>query len=125
MQHSLLNKPRSQTVRPTLKCLHFSKLFDQQFLFKIVIMAAILLIFSANSYAATIEIHPGTNVFKPAAESLNPGDTLIVHEGTYLETNRMSIQVQGTAAAPILIKGADGEARPLITRPTSASLQNT
>jgi parallel beta-helix repeat protein len=79
----------------------------------------------ANSYAATIEIYPGANVFKPAAESLKPGDTLIVHEGTYLENNRMSIQVQGTAAAPILIKGADGEARPLITRPTSASLQNT
>jgi hypothetical protein len=79
----------------------------------------------ANSYAATIEIYPGTNVFKPAAESLKPGDTLIVHEGTYLENNRMSIQVHGTAAAAILIKAADGEARPLITRPTSASLQNT
>jgi len=64
-------------------------------------------------------------VFKPAAEGLKPGDTLIVHQGTYLETNRMSIQVQGTASAPIVIRGADGEARPVITRPTSASLQNT
>jgi len=125
MQHSLLNKPRSQIVRATLKCLHFSKLLDQQSLFKIVIMAAILLIFSANSYAATIEIHPGTNVFKPAAESLKPGDTLIVHQGTYFETNRMSIQVQGTVSAPIVIKGADGEVLPVITRPNSASLQNT
>src|SRR5918996_1596635 len=84
-----------------------------------------LILFAATSYAATIEIYPGTNVFKPAAESLKPGDTLIMHQGTYLETNRMRIQVQGTAAAPILIKGADGEARPIITRPVSASLQNT
>jgi hypothetical protein len=64
-------------------------------------------------------------VFKPAAENLKSGDTLIVHQGTYLETNRMSLQVQGTASALILIKGADGEARPVITRPGSASLQNT
>ena len=48
-----------------------------------------------------------------------------MHQGTYVETNRMSIQVQGTAAAPIIIKGADGDTRPVITRTTSASLQNT
>jgi Right handed beta helix region len=78
-----------------------------------------------SASAAIIEIYPGTNVFKPAAESLNPGDVLIVHQGTYQETNRMSIQVQGTASAPISIRGADGEARPVITRPSSASLQNT
>ena len=80
---------------------------------------------SGRSHAATIEIFPGTDVFKPAAESLKPGDTLIVHQGTYLETARMSLQVQGTASTPIVIKGADGETRPLITRPTSASVQNT
>src|SRR5262245_43558732 len=75
--------------------------------------------------AATIEVFPGTDVFGPAAQGLKAGDTLIVHQGTYLETNRMSIQVQGTPSAPIVIKGADGESRPLVTRPTSASLQNT
>jgi hypothetical protein len=53
------------------------------------------------------------------------GDVLIVHQGIYNETNRMSIQVRGTASAPIIIKGADGEAKPVITRPTSASVQNT
>jgi hypothetical protein len=90
-----------------------------------LLVPSVLVWFGAISSAATIDIHPGTNVFKPVAESLKPGDTLIVHQGTYSETNRMSIQVQGTATAPILIKGADGEARPLITRPTSASLQNT
>jgi hypothetical protein len=88
-------------------------------------IALLILSPSGRSDAAAIEIFPGTNVFGPAAQSLKPGDTLIVHQGTYLETNRMSIQVQGTPSAPILIKGADGEARPIITRPTSASLQNT
>ena len=48
-----------------------------------------------------------------------------MHQGIYNETNRMSIQVQGTPSAPITIMGASGESRPLITRPASASLQNT
>ena len=90
------------------------------------VLATVALMISAGwLYAGTIEIYPGTNIFKSAAESLKPGDTLIVHQGTYLETNRMSIQVQGTASAPIVIKVADGEVRPVITRPGSASLQNT
>jgi hypothetical protein len=73
----------------------------------------------------TIEIYPGTNVFSAAAQSLIAGDTLIVHQGTYNETVRMSIQVSGTAASPIVIMGASGETRPLITRPGTASIQNT
>jgi len=89
------------------------------------VVALLTLSPSGRSYAATIEVFPGTDVFKTAAESLKAGDTLIVHQGTYLETNRLSIQVQGTASAPIVIKGADGEPRPVITRPTSASVQNT
>ena len=92
---------------------------------RLVTVVVVALSIPATTNAATVEIQPGTNVFKPAAESLKPGDTLIVHQGTYLETNRMSIQVQGTASASIVIKGADGEARPVITRPGSASLQNT
>lgn len=65
------------------------------------------------------------NSFEAAVESLQPGDTLVVHAGTYSETGRISIQVQGTAQAPVVIKAAEGEARPLITRPSSASVQNT
>ena len=96
-----------------------------QSLRRLVTLVVVALSIPATANSAIVEIHPGTNVFKPAAESLKPGDTLIVHQGTYLETNRMSIQVQGTASAPIIIKGADAEARPVITRPGSASLQNT
>jgi hypothetical protein len=90
-----------------------------------LIVSASLALSSGWLHAAIIEIQPGTNVFKPASDGLKPGDTLIVHQGTYSETSRMSLQVQGTASAPIIIKGADGEARPTITRPGSASLQNT
>ncbi len=90
-----------------------------------VIVVSLLVLLVSRSYAKTIEIYPGTDVFTPAAEGLAAGDTLIVHQGTYNETNRMSIQVQGTSAAPIIIKSVDGEARPVITRPASASVQNT
>src|SRR5262245_59491656 len=37
----------------------------------------------------------------------------------------MSIRVQGTQNAPITITRAQGESRPVITRPSSASIQNT
>jgi parallel beta-helix repeat protein len=93
------------------------------------VLAVILLSFpvflNPTSYAAVVEIFPGTNVFQPTAESLKPGDILIVHPGTYLETRRMSLQVQGTALAPILITAAEEEGRPVVTRSASASLQNT
>lgn len=78
-----------------------------------------------GSAGRVIHIYPGTNVFGPAVPSLAAGDTLIVHEGTYLETNRMSIQVEGTSGSPIVIRGADGESKPVITRPGEASVQNT
>src|SRR5262249_26127027 len=38
---------------------------------------------------------------------------------------RISISVRGTAVAPVLIKGADGQPRPLITRASGAAIQNT
>jgi hypothetical protein len=92
--------------------------------FRMSAVAALLLVISTNSFAATIDIFP-VNSFEAAVESLNPGDTLIVHQGTYADSGRISIMVRGTASAPVVIKGADGEAVPLITRLTSASIQNT
>jgi len=74
--------------------------------------------------AATIELHPGAS-FEAAVESLNPGDTLVVHAGTYADTGRISVTVKGTAEAPVAILGAAGEARPVITRPAEAQPQNT
>jgi hypothetical protein len=83
-----------------------------------------LVISVSGSYAATIDLFPGSS-FEMAVESLNPGDILIVHQGAYADSGRISITVKGTAGAPVVIKGADGETPPLITRPASASIQNT
>ncbi len=90
-----------------------------------MLVSLCLTVFADASHAATIEVYPGTDVFARAAQSLSAGDTLIVHQGTYNETSRTSLQVRGTATTPIVIRGADGEAKPLITRPASASVQNT
>lgn len=87
-------------------------------------LAALWLLGAATAHAAQIDLYPGQS-FEAAVEALNAGDTLIVHAGTYADTGRISVTVRGTAAAPVLIKGADGEAVPLITRPTTAAAQNT
>jgi hypothetical protein len=76
------------------------------------------------SFAAVLEIHQGDS-FEAAVESLQPGDTLIVHQGTYADTGRISIRVKGTPSQPVVIKNAEGEMRPHITRPASATAQNT
>lgn len=63
--------------------------------------------------------------FEAAVESLAPGDTLIVHGGTYVDGGRISITVKGTPIAAVVIQAALGEARPHITRSASAAAQNT
>jgi uncharacterized repeat protein (TIGR01451 family) len=78
----------------------------------------------ANNPSAVIEIFPGDS-FEAAVESLNPGDTLLVHGGTYADTGRISITVQGTELAPVVISGVEGEPTPLIMRPVTAAAQNT
>ena len=80
---------------------------------------------SLAAQGTTVDIYPGTDIFGPAAQGLHAGDTLVVHQGIYNETSRMSIQVQGTSDAPITITRAEGESRPLITRPSGALEQNT
>ena len=68
---------------------------------------------------ATFEIYPQTvgsqEVFEQRANSLQPGDTLILHGGTYSQNGRRAVSVQGTEAQPILICAASGEV-PLLTR---------
>jgi hypothetical protein len=55
--------------------------------------------------------------FESAANSLQPGDELILHGGTYTQTCRRAITgVSGTPAEPITIRAADGEV-PILTRP--------
>ncbi len=76
------------------------------------------------SDAAELDIFPGDS-FETAIENLNPGDTLTVHEGTYVDSGRISIGVKGTAASPVIIESAAGERRPLITRIAGDTPQNT
>lgn len=86
--------------------------------------AAALPLCAPFAYAATIHLNPGGN-FETAVESLAPGDTLVVHAGDYVTTGRISITVRGTAAQPVVIEAAAGEARPHIRRAATAAAQNT
>lgn len=76
----------------------------------------------AHAGAATFEIFSSNadsscnEEFENRANSLQPGDVLILHGGTYTQTCRRAITVNGTAASPITIRAADGES-PIITRP--------
>lgn len=79
---------------------------------------------AGDARATVVHIHEGDS-FEQAAEALEPGDTLIVHAGTYSETGRLSVGVKGTEDLPVVIMAAPDESRPHITRPASAETQNT
>jgi len=65
--------------------------------------------------AEIIEIGPGDDLIATVA-TLAPGDELVLQGGTYNLTQRFSVGVSGTEAAPIVIRAKDGEV-PIITRP--------
>jgi len=77
------------------------------------------------SHAAIFEIFPSSadsscnEEFENRANGLKPGDVLILHGGTYTQTCRRAITVNGTAGSPITIRAADGET-PIVTRPQPA-----
>jgi Right handed beta helix region len=107
---------------------HMKQITRQRFGLCKIFLAISVTIFSTNapSQAAgrVLDLRPGGS-FETMVENLMAGDTLIVHAGTYADSGRISISARGTAAAPIVIRGAMGEARPVITRPITAALQNT
>ena len=87
----------------------------------------ILLVLAAVSLDASAEpkhIYAGDS-FEKAVESLEPGDLLTVHPGTYSDPGRISITVKGTPEQPVLITAAPGRERPLITREPGTPTQNT
>jgi hypothetical protein len=69
---------------------------------------------------AVIELRPSfagcDEEFVKVANRLRPGDELVLHGGVYGQSCRRAITVNGTAAAPIVIRAARGE-RPVLTRP--------
>jgi hypothetical protein len=88
-------------------------------------LLALIHYFSCDrAFGETVEIFQGDS-FQSAAENLKPGDTLIIHEGTYSDSGRISISVKGTSTSPVTIKSAENEARPVITRAAWAPMQNT
>jgi len=80
---------------------------------------------TSSSSGRVIEIFPSNantscnEEFENVANTLQPGDSLILHGGMYTQNCRRSISgINGTASSPITIEAASGET-PLITRPSN------
>jgi hypothetical protein len=77
-------------------------------------------LFSGSAGAATLEIFPATadctEEFEDVANTLKPGDELVLHAGTYSQTCRRAITVVGTATQPIVIRAA-AAGTVIVTRP--------
>lgn len=88
------------------------------------IVFSLLVALPPSSPAATIEIYPTiadcNEEFENIANTLQPGDELVLHGGTYSQNCRRAITVNGTAANPVVIRAAAGEV-PLLTRPGNAN----
>ena len=73
-----------------------------------------------SRFGATFEIYPtvvdSQEEFETIANSLKPGDELLLHEGLYSQSARRAVTAEGTAAKPIVIRAVEGE-KPLLTRP--------
>jgi hypothetical protein len=86
------------------------------------VIAALLftLFFSNSGLSMRHEIHPATvdslEEFETLANSLKPGDELILHGGVYSQNARRAVTAQGTSDKPIVIRAAEGQ-KPLLTRP--------
>ena len=69
---------------------------------------------------AVFAIHPAVvqddEEFERVANSLKPGDELVLQGGVYSQAGRRAVTVQGTADKPVTIRAADGQ-EPVLTRP--------
>lgn len=84
---------------------------------------ALTLGFTLPAQAATYEINAGDNLWARLA-TLAPGDEVIVHAGTYTQTSRFEATWAGTAAMPIIVRAAEGEARPVMMRDSGQNVLN-
>lgn len=80
----------------------------------------LLLLISSISLGASYRIHPAVSdsqeEFETIANSLKPGDELVLSGGTYSQNARRAVTAKGTADAPVTICAAEGQ-KPLLTRP--------
>ncbi len=94
----------------------------QLLIWQVLMIAAfsVCLLSASRCRGAVLEIFPATvdsqEEFERVANSLKPGDELILHGGIYSQNARRAITAKGTAAQPIVIRAAEGES-PLLTRP--------
>jgi beta-glucanase (GH16 family) len=74
----------------------------------------------SSSSGTIYEIYPATSdaqeEFENVANSLKPGDELILHGGVYSQNGRRAVTAKGAADKPIVIRAAEGE-EPILTRP--------
>src|SRR3954449_9716774 len=82
---------------------------------------ALVTILVQGAAARVYEIRPAIATtdeeFEKVANALRPGDELVLHGGTYSQTDRRAVAVKGTAERPIVIRAAAGES-PLLTHPS-------
>lgn len=76
------------------------------------LVLAVVLAVPSIATAQTYDIHPGDDLIA-RLKNLMPGDQVIVHAGTYTSTGLLQVTWAGTAQAPIVVRGADGE-RPIL-----------
>jgi hypothetical protein len=90
----------------------------------VVVYLLLPVLCSAMSFGATYKIRPdiaGTQEeFETIANSLKPGDELVLYGGTYSQSARRAVTAKGTAEAPILIRAAEGQ-EPVLTHPQQVS----
>ena len=83
----------------------------------------LLLICSGIGSGVTYKINPAIasteEEFETVANSLQPGDELILSSGLYSQTARRVVIAKGTADKPISIRAAEGQ-QPLLTHPENA-----
>jgi len=72
------------------------------------LFAVVLIARCGIACAVDIEIGPGDD-FRTAMQNLSPGDTLIMHGGTYSLSSYFELDLAGTAQQPITIRAAAGE----------------
>lgn len=80
---------------------------NQDFLLLALLASLGFILVLAHAY----EIHPvmaGDNEeFERVANSLKPGEELVLHEGVYSQTGRRAVTAKGTAVQPIVIRAAN------------------
>ena len=89
--------------------------------FPVIVVALVAFVCGAPECGgATIEIYPATvdsqEEFEDKANSLGPGDELVLHAGTYCQNGRRAVTVKGTVGKPIIIRAAE-TGKVLLTRP--------